>query len=267
MLPRPFWGLWRRNALEIPGAAHDRTTRVFYCQTPRLFIDVRVPAARPVMVKRNALADLARPERRALARQVGFAGYTEKRGDRLIWHHRFDYQLLPDPAAVADEGRIALNGCRMTEWGVHRPYTEQWERIDDGGGLFVGLEAEAGEPQAYLTVIGDHFMFARERAFRPRGAAGLGDALDTATPEAAAALLDCEFSYGSRRGGRMPWQVALSTLPMREGKRRFAANAWRIGAGGSRVVGPFGDEGRVRRWRIVDSTVPPERLSTVLNAR
>lgn len=269
-LPRPLWGLWRRTALEVPGAAPDLTTRVFYLQAPRLFADLRVPATRPPL--RGALSGLARPGRRALARQVAFAGFAEKRGERLLWHHLFDYQLLAherEPAAVADEGRIALAGLRMTEWGVHRPYVERWERVDDGAGLFLGLLADrgGGAPQQILVIAGDHFLYARERRLRPSGAAGLGEALDAAGADEAAALLDCEFSYGRRRGGRVPWEVVLSTIPMREGARRFGLNAWRLDPSGALVSGPFGEPGPVRRWRIVDATVPREALAPLLNAR
>jgi hypothetical protein len=30
--------------------------------------------------------------------------------------------------------------------------------------------------------------------------------------------LDCEFSYGTVRSGRIPWEIHYSTLPWREGK-------------------------------------------------
>ena len=264
-LPRAFWGLWRRNAIELPAAPADRTTRVFYLQTPRLFLDLRVPATRPSLVGRSALCELSKAQRRSLARQIAFAGYTEKRGRRLIWHHGFDYQLLPDPTRAADEGKIALSGRFMTEWGVHRPYTEQWEKIDDGGGLFLGLESEDPGPKAFFGLVGDHFMLARERSFRARGAAGLGDALDRATGGEAERLLDCEFSYGRRRGGDVSWRVALSTIPMLEGAPRFPVNAWRVDGAARRVMGPFGADLAPRRWRIVDCTVAYGRLGAVLN--
>jgi hypothetical protein len=32
------------------------------------------------------------------------------------------------------------------------------------------------------------------------------------------ALLDFEISLGRRRGGALPWQITLSTLPFREGR-------------------------------------------------
>jgi hypothetical protein len=32
-------------------------------------------------------------------------------------------------------------------------------------------------------------------------------------------ILDCEFSFGVVRGGRVPWEITFSTMPWKQGER------------------------------------------------
>jgi hypothetical protein len=99
---------------------------------------------------------------------------------------------------------------------VDEPYTEVWERIDDGsstnGEAFVARLKGAGET-GLLIAVGGHFLFA----------VGRSDFV--------------EISHGERRGALMDWTVADSTIPWREGKRLFDGKkpAWQI-------VEPIGGE-------------------------
>ena len=265
--PPRLWGLWQRTLYRARGGPSDRTTRVFYLQTPRLFADIRVPATRPSFSHRAALTDLRPDERLALARQRAFAGHATVKGSRVSWHHAFDYQPYGGVLASGDEGEVAFQGARMIEQGVHADYVEHYLRLDGGKGPYLALHApaEGASPEGLVVVAGDHFIYARNRRARIPGFGNLADMLRRARDPLA--LLDAEFSYGRRRGGRVPWEVLLSTIPMREGRRRFASGAFRSRAGRPGVDRIMVGDPAVQRFTIVDSTLPGGELDAFLNAR
>ncbi len=58
-------GLWKRMSFAVGDGPEDRTTTVFWGQTSRLYIDVRVPVRRP-RCEAGTLARLADRDVRAL---------------------------------------------------------------------------------------------------------------------------------------------------------------------------------------------------------
>ena len=68
-------------------------------------------------------------------------------------------------------------------------------------------------------MAGDHFAYARNRPKDLPAAPSLAEliAKSQATRETVLGYLDCELSHGYVRGGRVPWEIANSTLPWREG--------------------------------------------------
>lgn len=201
--PVPAWlrGLWRRRSITWPDGRRDDTTTVYWLQTASAFVDIRIPAA-----PRRDRTPLG------LARQGGFAGWTELAADRCRWHRQIDFQ---PPSGRPDEGRLYRLDGVLVEEGVHEPYVEVWERVGAGAGAVRVERAAEGE---MLVACGDAFLFARDRPRVLPQAASLEALVRAATgDEEIAALLDCEISFGLRAGGRVPWEIRLSTLPRREG--------------------------------------------------
>lgn len=223
--PVPEWlrGLWRRRSIEYADGRRDDTTIVYWLQTESAFADIRIPVDRPDVRGRVGLEALSTDELTSLAGQAGFAGWTELDGDLCQWHRTIDYQ---PPTGVPDEGRLRLENGVLIEEGVHERYVEVWEPIGCGPGRF-GVMARPPSEAARREVLitwGDVFMFARPRDTALPRAASLAELLNTAPRRSTkiAPLLDCEISFGYLRGGSVPWEVRLSTLPFREGNSGFA---------------------------------------------
>ncbi|MEW6268185.1 MAG: hypothetical protein AB1689_02665 [Thermodesulfobacteriota bacterium] len=228
-VPPELCGLWRRVSLETPGAPPDTTTRVFWLQTPTLYVDLRVPAARDVAGARSGLDDCDDAELAALAAQAGFAGWISLEDDVCRWQREIDFQ---PPSGVPDEGRLGLAGDELVEHGVHAPYREVWRRVPGSTGDWLAGRAAgdgAGSGRTtYLVAGGDWFLYARSRRMRTlERAPSLADlvAARALGRRALVELLDFEISLGRRRGGSVPWQVVLSTLPFREGSPLAAVSS------------------------------------------
>ena len=105
---------------------------------------------------------------------------------------------------------------------MHERYLETWEAIACGpAGADVTLAGRAAASVgARLLVFGNVFLFARDRrpplATAPTLAALAPDGRERRA--ALLTLLDCEISFGRCRGGAVPWEIVLSTLPFREGR-------------------------------------------------
>jgi len=191
-------------------------------QTPHLFADIRIPAERPRCGGARRLAELDDDTLRSLLRQEGFAGWTELRGDVCHWHRELDFQ---PPSTTPDVGRLVRHGDdSLIEEGVHVPYVEEWERVAAGDDpvacRLVDGDGTAASRIASLVAVGDFFLFAvgRVRATPPAPSLEALVAARHATRAELIELLDMEISFGLRRGGKVPWEVRLSTLPFREGR-------------------------------------------------
>ncbi|MFN8644100.1 MAG: hypothetical protein U0802_21510 [Candidatus Binatia bacterium] len=216
----PEWlrGLWRRRSIRYGDGTYDDSTVVYWLQGESAFADIRIPASRPVVRHRQELAHLGDNELLALARQGGFAGWTELNGPRCHWHREIDFQ---PPRGVPDQGILHRGQDVLIEEGVHERYLETWESVGCGpAGADATLARRAAAASGgRLLVLGNVFLFARDRRPPLAAAANLA-ALAPAGRERRAALLtllDCEISFGRCRGGDTPWQILLSTLPFREG--------------------------------------------------
>ena len=219
--PPPPWmrGVWTREWIERRGV-RSNTFAVHYLQTPGVFADVRFPRERPAFPKATGFADLSDADLLLLARQRGFTGQVTAVGDTIAWQHEIDFQ---PPDGDADIGRVESAGPgRMFEHALDSSYVESWASTASGDDAFLVVRVErAGRLAQLLVVVGDHFLFVRNRAADLAAAASL-EALfrdSHATRADMIRHLDCEFSAGRVRGGALPWEVQASTLPWREGRR------------------------------------------------
>ena len=223
--PVPSWitasweRLWVINNNQGPP---ENTVNVRNIQTPTLFGDCRIPKDRPAFPNAHSLADLSNAELTTLYPQEGFSGYTTTEGYIITWHHEIDYQ---PPDGSIDIGRFEILGGRnVLEHGVQASYLEHWWRLEDAGGYFLGIKVMRnqghGQQRVHeiLSVAGDHFIYARNRAFDLPMANNLADLIkkEKYTRKQILALLDCEVSHGFVLGGRQPWEVQFSTLPFKE---------------------------------------------------
>jgi hypothetical protein len=223
--PVPSWlaasweRLWVINNNQGPP---KDTVNVRNIQTPTLFGDCRIPKGRPRFPEAKSLDDLTDEQLKALYPQEGFSGYTTVDGYIVTWHHEIDYQ---PPDGSVDIGRFELLGGRNAlEHGVQAAYLEHWWRLEDAGGYFLGVKVMRklgpNRQRVYeiLSVAGDHFIYARNRAEDLPMADSLA-ALFTKekyTRDQILAALDCEVSHGFVLGGSKPWEVQYSTLPFKE---------------------------------------------------
>ena len=224
----PQWmrGLWRRRSIRYPDGSYDDGTAVYWLQSDSEFADIRIPAGRPRVGERGDLAALSDSELLVLARQGGFAGWTELSGMRCHWHRQIDFQ---PPTGVPDQGMVHRGDGVLIEEGVHERYIEIWESIATGpAGADTLLARRAAAAMGGRLVIGGNvFFFVRDG----RPPLARASSLAALAPEngqrraALLALLDCEISFGRCRGGAVPWEITLSTLPYREGQSLLELDA------------------------------------------
>ena len=225
--PVPSWltaswaRLWVINNNQPPPT---NTVNVRNIQTPTLFGDCRIPKDRPAFPKAKSLDDLSDKELETLYPQEGFSGYTTTEGYIITWHHEIDYQ---PPDGSIDIGRFEILGGRnVYEHGVQASYLEHWWRLEEPGNYFLGVKTvrNLGHNQQrvhqILSVAGDHFIYARNRAFDLPMANSMADLIkkEKYKRKQILAVLDLEVSHGFVLGGRVPWEVQFSTLPFKENK-------------------------------------------------
>lgn len=212
-VPPEYIGLWRREGIEINGE-WDTDTRVYWLQTGSLYADIRIPPDRPGFDGVSTLADCTPEQLRWLAGQEGFAGCLHVDGDTCRWERALDYQ----PPGLPDIGRMRFDaGDALTEEGVLAEYREQWRRVDPGPGRLAVMLS--GDRPGLLVAVGDWFLAAVGRKTPLKGVS-LRDAGANSLNE----HLDFELSLGRIRGGGIPWEIVLSTLPYREGEPLLEAD-------------------------------------------
>lgn len=266
MSKAPDWllGLWHRLSMRYGDGREDLTTRVFWAQTRALFVDIRIPAARPSFKGRRSLDDFSLSELRGLARQQGFAGHVEMDGQVCTWVREIDY--CPS-SGRPDRGRLTLVGDMLTEEGdassvIGGEYREKYRR-ERGGDRRLALWLIEDEPtksgsramtDAVLVVLGDLFLFARPRPAPLPARHTLPDLVAKAGRDRARleALLDCEISLGRVGSARRSWRIELSTLPFREGQRLFPRAVASIGGKTKQLT--LRSAARKTCWRIDDTT-------------
>jgi hypothetical protein len=216
----PIWlrGAWSRDWIQ-KGNSKSNALDVHYLQTPTYFGDMRIPRDRSGVAAAKSFADLTDEQLRSLARQNGFTGRTTMAGMVATWKHDIDFQPSD---GMPDTGRLErVPPDQMREHGLDGSYIEAWRSLTDGKGRFLVVRVEhSGRLSRTLVVVGDQFIYVRNRAKDLPSAASFDAFIEATHPsrEQMVAYLDCEFSVGRVRGGRVPWEIEQSTLPWREGR-------------------------------------------------
>ena len=245
-------GLWRRKWIS---SAEDGgvSLSVYWLQTDSLFADIRLPVERRIAASTVAEADAA--GLRDLAACEGFAGRAELHEAHCTWHRAFDWQ--PD-VGVADIGHVRAEGDLLYEHGVHRDYSEVWQRLTPARAPAFGLELrDLSDGRAgYLVSIADFFIYARGRPAQLRGAGDLTTMLDDCSDtEAKRALFDAEIAMGEVSPG---WLITHCTYPWREGERLFQGPLATVG--GTLTMAETDRDGRVKQrcWQVVAHEATPQ---------
>jgi len=272
----PDWlvGLWRRESITLDDGSVDATTTVYWAQSPREFIDIRIPADRPDVGRVGDLSELSPRQMLALANQKGFAGYTELEADLCTWHRQIDFR---PSTGRPDTGMVRVEGDTLYEEGdpesvVGAGYREVYRRESGGGRLCAALTREAKNrgregqiaPAAMLILMDDHFMYARDRTAPLPSAETLKELITqklAEAPSSAHQLLDCEVSVGHLGTGAAASRIDLSTIPTRERQPLFpAVSARPLTADTIAITGG----GLEATWRVLRSNMDVSELAEVL---
>ena len=225
--PSWFVGAWKREWMRPRGGTACETSIVRDLQTPSVFGSVRIAIHRPAFPRAQSFADLDDVQLAVLLTQRGgFAGTASFVGENATsiatttatWQHEIDFQ----PRNGVDAARLTQTGpTTVLEESLDGTFDELWQSVPGGDGNCLGLKiTRAGRVERMLIVVGDHFVYARNRTRDLPDAPSLTELVATthATRAQIIEMLDCELSYGLVRSGRVAWEVRLSTLPWREGR-------------------------------------------------
>ena len=205
-VPPEYEGLWRRTVIHRSSGVSDTTTRVWWFQSSRYHIDLRIPADRPHVADAGALAQLTPAQLQRYAAQTGFAGVTEVDGTRCTWHPEIAF---PAVSAELDAGWMRFDSPdQLHETGLDNSYEEDWVRVPSGPMRGLRLQDRDSDAIAYLLISAEWMAWACGRTH------------EVFAPQAGSAW--SEFTVLQKLDA---WQVMASNLPWLEG-RSFSAEAY-----------------------------------------
>jgi hypothetical protein len=238
-VPAKYQGLWRRTRIRRSNGSSDTTTQVWWFQSARYHIDLRIPIDRPDPASRLHVNSLPAQQLVRFGAQTGFAGLTVVDGNHCEWQPDIAFPWMSDEI---DAGWMRFDSDdALHETGADASYEEEWTRIAPGPMAGVRLEDPHAGAIAYM-VVGELWM--AWACGRP------GDHFDPGDP---AWGPWSEFTV-LKKG--LHWRVAASNLPWLEGTDIPQADAitpalvsqWLVG---SAMLVPFAPE---MTWRVVDVT-------------
>ena len=267
--PPWFVGAWKREWMRPRGGTACETSIVRDLQTPSVFGSVRIAIHRPAFPRAQSFADLDDAQLAVLLTQRGgFAGTASFVGENATsiatWNHEIDFQ----PRNGIDAARLTQTGpTTVLEESLDGTFDELWQSVPGGDGNCLGLKiTRAGRVERMLIVVGDHFVYARNRTRDLPDAPSLTELVATthATRAQIIEMLDCELSYGLVRSGRVAWEVRLSTLPWREGRVLEFASEVVIG----QAVIPRPRAPRIgEAWTVPVNTMTQEDLTAMFGEK
>jgi hypothetical protein len=227
--------LWRRSQITWPDGRRDATSLVLWLQGIKAFGDLRRPASLAFFPPARVLGDLSRQDCLRLAEQQGFAGRLTYDGRHFEWERVIDFQ----PKGVhADAGSLRWENSVLIEEGRDVDYVENWHREPIAATEPVAallLRESMRGIKALIVRVGNHFVFARDRAVSLPPHTTLVECVEgAATVEQARNMVDCEISLGTVSAQR--FSITASTLPY--------------------GVGEFLDVGRGHPWEILEGEGP-----------
>ena len=215
-VPENYVGAWRKRS---------NIERGFWLQTHRLHASLSIPVERPDFSGRLSWADFSDEELVMLGHQGGVSGACIAQDN--ILHRRRQVDYLPrrgDPHLR----QMRRDGTLLHDESLDGRDKAVWELLSDGHNAIVALRfQDAGigadsddQRRGYLLVVGQYFMFVRDRVVATQRADSLATLIEVKAPERMQLieLLDFEISFGTRTGNKQPWCIQHSTIPYREGK-------------------------------------------------
>jgi hypothetical protein len=233
-------GAWNRN-LFVGGWHHttDRDERVYNVQSHNLFIDLRIPRTREIVLPKDAkcLDDLTPYQLRLYARQHVFAGFSvptiENEKPLCTRHHCLDWNFVGQGRPRPNKWWIQMNkdSQKWKEYSYATDelgqfyYFETWQRCSRGlaDGPRVALRKSASESRdGIFVLVGDHFNYilarelrGNERDYGQGSVVGLVDAaVEVNDLETAKAYLSIEAGHGTLSAG---WKLDCAIPPWNEG--------------------------------------------------
>ena len=251
-VPDAWVGAWQR--VDTPSA--------YWLQTRRLHASILIPRGRPDFSGASSLADLSMDKLLWLAEQHGVAGSCIVEGDTLHRRRQVDLQTSRGKPFIR---RMQREGALLREQTAAGSEALAWQRISPPQAEVIAFRFQdegatpADQRKGYLLVVGDYFLFVRDRGGFVPHAESLGVLAECKDfdRETLIELLDFEASFGLRAGGSQPWEITLSTLPFREGKplltpAAFEAIVHNAGRLPQRVQ--INDKVWLRRWSLDERT-------------
>ena len=241
-IPNHLPGVWSRQSIRWPDGEEDTSTQVWWIQANPHYADLRIPIARPNFEGILTLSECTPAHRNWMALQHGFSGAlaaaeTAPLKEVWQWHHEIDFR---SPTGKRDVGTLTLNDLDtnlMVEQGVEEPYTEIWQRIDDGAsttGHALVLRRRNHRGHALLIAIGSHFVMTVDH----RKTTSQCERIDP---------LNIEISHGARSGPISQWIVQHSTFPWREGRPLFGGHTAQINWRRRMLI-------EAEQWQIIEPT-------------
>lgn len=212
-VPNRFVGLWRRT-LHLADNLADEQFQVFWLQTPRVYVDIRIPNVLYHTLEQGVKG--TKNLQGLLTRQEAFAGYAQVDGDYCRWHRLIDFQPDND---WRDIGRMRFENIHsLIEEGVTRPYQERWlrqnvEGIETVALISDGVVKKNGDwrPQlGIVVVLGNYMMGAIDRSVALPSAPSLQGVLDREDVPVDVAL-DCLVFMAQR--DRVGYHTSMATVP------------------------------------------------------
>ncbi|CDG85226.1 hypothetical protein GJA_4619 [Janthinobacterium agaricidamnosum NBRC 102515 = DSM 9628] len=146
--------MWRRTGIFRSDGRIDLTTSVWWFQSARFHIDVRIPQDRPRLAQAAALASLPPGQLVLFGAQSGFAGITVVDGERCEWRPEIAFPAI---SAELDAGLMRFDTPdNLHEDGLDASYQEDWLRVATGPMTGMRLESldDSGKV-AYLIASAD----------------------------------------------------------------------------------------------------------------
>lgn len=267
-------GVWNRK-LFVGGWDHtsDNDEIAFNIQTHNLFIDMRIPRSRSLVLsgRFSSLRDLGAEHLRLYARQHIFAGFSypskEKNRPLCTRHHCIDWNFVGKPRTrpnkwwieAREDGNVWKEHSYATDsYGQHY-YSERWERIGTSSLPRLALrKVSSAARDGIIVAVGDHFNYvlARDMTGEEKKYPNESSTVDLVDAAVASGDLVTARSYLSIQGGHgtvsSGWILDCSIAPWDEGMVLWKLNGGNGVAVEGDTIETCGITWNGEKWSIYD---------------